>query len=205
MRRFPVEYEPSPAIPDWRFQCNDAVSCRCLCVNTIRDIGLLEDPQLHVGLLHCPQCVLESPVYHVTDVVHPKADHFLPVSSHPSLVPLCMNSCTPTFSWPTDDLSPCHPVFPPARPPSHIILYYPVVPPALPCCITVPSPVLSLSPSTPPAPIWQKLRQVLHSARVPGKLSVRSPDEMGATHRTSQMYLFHCTYIFRFSSSYCRV
>ena len=52
MGRVPVEYGNSPTVPAWRVLRKDAVTLLLARVDTARDLGLLEDPQVQVGIIH---------------------------------------------------------------------------------------------------------------------------------------------------------
>ena len=60
----PVEHYHSAAVSDRRVRHNDDVSILPAGVDAVSDLCLLEDAQVHVGLVHPPQLQLKSPVTH---------------------------------------------------------------------------------------------------------------------------------------------
>ena len=52
MGGIPVEDGHPPAVPTWHVGCEDAVAHQHALVNLILELGLLEYPQVEVGLSH---------------------------------------------------------------------------------------------------------------------------------------------------------
>ena len=57
-----VEYRIPSVVPAWHVSCEDALTRLCARMIPIHDLGLLEDPQVKVGLRHPLQIQLESDV-----------------------------------------------------------------------------------------------------------------------------------------------
>ena len=76
----PVKHCHSAAVSARRICRNDAIPNRPKGVYFVCYLCLLEDAQVHVGLVNPPQRQLQSPVTAVTDVVYAEPNRYLPPS-----------------------------------------------------------------------------------------------------------------------------
>ena len=70
-------------MPTWRIGRKYTVAHQFTRLNYIGDLGLLEDPQIKVGLIHPVQSQLKSPIPPILCVIRTKMDNGLPDLSCP--------------------------------------------------------------------------------------------------------------------------
>ena len=85
MRCRPVEHCHSAAVSDWRVRSDDAVPSRPAGVDSISYLGFLKYVQVHVGLVHPPQCQLNSPISSIPNVIGAKHNQHPPPRRIPSI------------------------------------------------------------------------------------------------------------------------
>ena len=105
------------------YQCvcrGDAIPRRPAGVDPIRQFRFLEYPQVHVGLLHPPQCRLQSTVTSVTDVIGAESNPHCPT---------CRLSRMFANPRPTGSVSPLSPLPSPLSPASSFAVPFLLPPP----------------------------------------------------------------------------
>ena len=145
MRCWPVNHCHSATVSAWRICSDNTVPSRPAGVDSVSDLGILKDTQVHVGLGHPPKRRLQSPVLSVPNFIGAEPNRHPPTSS------------TTTHPPPTDAFSSSDPVALPARSGlpflPFLVPFHPHIPP-LSVPVSVPVSFLPPSYSVPFTSAW---------------------------------------------------